>query len=321
MDIEACTLHDSVCADHSCSVTDSLRRTYLVESLESEGTAVEVFDEYIFKIEWKRQTEPYTMPRQHFHEHYEIYYLVSGERIYLLEDRISHVHQGDLVLIPKRVIHMTTDAGTNTHERYVVYFKESFLQGTMQTPQLHELTSCLRGDAKVVRLSAAEQAFMEGLLVKLLREEERSDKHGELYKKLLLTEMLLFLDRLNIDSQSENLNTLSSVHSKAHQIARYIRENYDKPLSLASISEQFYISPWYLSRVFRQATGMRLTEYLNNVRIKEAQRLLRQTSMSVTDIAAQVGYGSHTHFGRIFKQIMGTSPLKYRKQSRKTVQG
>lgn len=286
---------------------------------ESEGFAMEVFEEHTFKVEWKRQTEPYTMPRQHFHEHYEIYYLVSGERIYLLEDNISHVHQGDLVLIPKRVIHMTTDAGTDAHERYVVYFKESFLRGIAQTSQLDELMRCLRGDAKVVRLSAAEQAFMERLLVKLLREEEKPAKHNELYKRLLLTEMLLFLDRLDINSQAENRSSLSSVHSKAHQVARYIRENYDKPLSLASISEQFYISPWYLSRVFRQATGMRLTEYLNNVRIKEAQRLLRKTSMSVTDIAAQVGYGSHTHFGRIFRRIMGTSPLKYRRQSRRTM--
>lgn len=279
---------------------------------------MEAFEEYIFKIERKRQTEPYTMPRQHFHEHYEIYYLLSGERIYLLEDTICHVHQGDMVLIPKRVIHMTTDAGSDAHERYVVYFKEAFLQEMIPPQKLRDLTRCLRGEARVLRLSAAEQAFVEQLLAKLLREEQEVFKHGELYKKLLLTELLLFLDRISIDRQGEDCSALSPVHDKAHQIARYIRENYDKPLSLASISEQFYISPWYLSRVFRQATGMRLTEYLNNVRIKEAQRLLRKTSLSITEIAAQVGYGSHTHFGRIFRRIMGISPLQYRKQSRKT---
>ena len=274
--------------------------------------------EYVFRIERKKQTEPYTMAQKHFHGHYEIYYLVSGERIYLLEDRICHVHQGDLVLIPKRSIHMTTDAGTDSHERYVVYFKEEFLHDILPQAKVAALTRHLSGDAKVVSLRASDQDFVERLLAKMLYEEQSPLNHRKLYQKLLLAELLIFIDRLEIPRQRENLGDLSSVHGKAHRIARFIRENYNRPLSLASISEQFYISPWYLSRIFRQATGMRLMEYLNNVRIKEAQSLLRDSPMTVAEIAAHVGYGSQTHFGRIFRRIMGNSPLEYRKQSRRT---
>jgi len=282
------------------------------------GTSGMQVYEYVFRIERKKQTEPYTMAQKHFHGHYEIYYLVSGERIYLLEDRICHVHQGDLVLIPKRSIHMTTDAGTDSHERYVVYFKEEFLHDILPQAKVAALTRHLSGDAKVVSLRASDQDFVERLLAKMLYEEQSPLNHRKLYQKLLLAELLIFIDRLEIPRQRENLGDLSSVHGKAHRIARFIRENYNRPLSLASISEQFYISPWYLSRIFRQATGMRLMEYLNNVRIKEAQSLLRDSLMTVTEIAAHVGYGSQTHFGRIFRRIMGTSPLEYRKQSRRT---
>lgn len=54
----------------------------------------------LFQLEYKKQDEEYTMPEAHYHDYYEIYYLYSGERHYLLEDRIYHIHQGDLVLIP-----------------------------------------------------------------------------------------------------------------------------------------------------------------------------------------------------------------------------
>ena len=137
--------------------------------------------EHVFRVERKKQTEPYTMAQKHFHGHYEIYYLVSGERIYLLEDRICHVHQGDLVLIPKRSIHMTTDAGTDSHERYVVYFKDEFLFDIMPQAKVSALTRHLSDDAKVVSLRASDQDFVERLLAKLLYEEQNPLSHRKLY--------------------------------------------------------------------------------------------------------------------------------------------
>lgn len=82
---------------------------------------------------------------------------------------------------------------------------------------------------------------------------------------------------------------------------------------MTEIAEHFYISPHYLSRVFKEVTGLPLTEFVNMTRIREAQRLLRQTDAKIIDIAEQVGYGNLSHFGRVFKQQTGLSPLQYRK--------
>jgi YesN/AraC family two-component response regulator len=73
------------------------------------------------------------------------------------------------------------------------------------------------------------------------------------------------------------------------------------------------VSPYYLSRFFKEATGFTFVEYLNSVRIKEAKRLLERSSMKVKLISRKVGFGSVTHFGRVFKLVTGHTPLYYRK--------
>ena len=85
------------------------------------------------------------------------------------------------------------------------------------------------------------------------------------------------------------------------------------PLSLDDIASQFYISSGYLCKTFKDITNFTIIEYINYTRVKEAKKLLKTTNTKVADIAMNVGFGSITHFGRIFKQITGNAPLYYRK--------
>ena len=80
-----------------------------------------------------------------------------------------------------------------------------------------------------------------------------------------------------------------------------------------SLSETFFISPYYLSRTFKAVTGFTLIEYVNLTRIKQAQRLLKETDHKIIDIAEAVGFESIGHFDRIFKKIAATTPMTYRK--------
>jgi len=95
-----------------------------------------------------------------------------------------------------------------------------------------------------------------------------------------------------------------------------MNENFHLPLSLESISKIFFISPCYLSRIFKSSTGSTFIEYLNNIRIEEAQHLLLESNDKVTTIAEKIGFGSASHFGRVFKSITNLSPLAYRKLHR-----
>ena len=98
------------------------------------------------------------------------------------------------------------------------------------------------------------------------------------------------------------------------EILGYINNHYFENLTLESISTRYYLSTFYFSRTFKEVTGFHFIEYLNNVRIKEAKKLLINSSRSIHEIAAAVGFNNTTHFGRVFKQITGCSPSAYEKR-------
>ena len=96
-------------------------------------------------------------------------------------------------------------------------------------------------------------------------------------------------------------------------IRKYIQENLDH-VTRADISAKFYLSPDYLSRVFRQEQGMSLMEYIQQERIQHAKVLLSQDNgLSIGQIAGRVGYPSFAHFSKQFRKIVGISPSQYRK--------
>ncbi len=101
-----------------------------------------------------------------------------------------------------------------------------------------------------------------------------------------------------------------------HQTIQYINEHYQEKITLESLSYQVYLSPTYLSRVFKEEIGETVTSYINRIRIDRSRELLRKKSLSVADIAQMVGFEDQSYFTRVFKKQIGKSPLKYREQCR-----
>lgn len=112
-------------------------------------------------------------------------------------------------------------------------------------------------------------------------------------------------------------NKLHIEHKKvSNQIVdramQYILEHYSENITLDKLSEQVYVNPMYLSRLFKEKAGVSYIEYLTEVRIENAKRLLSDLSLRIYDIVEMVGYDSRKHFGKIFKEHTGLSPKEYR---------
>ncbi|MDI4649789.1 response regulator transcription factor [Cohnella hashimotonis] len=99
-----------------------------------------------------------------------------------------------------------------------------------------------------------------------------------------------------------------------HKIHSYIEQNLGKDLNLQTISEAVYLHAVYLSKIYKEITGMNLSEYILRVRMEEAKNLLENTSCKIYEITERVGYQSPQHFIRRFKQYYGVTPEIYRKR-------
>lgn len=92
----------------------------------------------------------------------------------------------------------------------------------------------------------------------------------------------------------------------------YIRDNFNRPITLEEVSDHVHISPYYFSHGFKNFTGMNFIDYVTKLRIDEAKKLLLTTDMNIGDIGKQVGYYDPNYFGRVFKNLVGMPPSKFK---------
>ena len=93
---------------------------------------------------------------------------------------------------------------------------------------------------------------------------------------------------------------------------RYINANYGEQLRVNDLAVMYRCHPDYLSRVFKKSVGIGINEYLHQIRIGHAQKLLEVEKFSVGEISFIVGYCDQSHFGKVFRQRMGMAPAEYR---------
>lgn len=267
-----------------------------------------------FTIEQIKRAGPFSMDIDHYHDSYEIYYLLSGEISYYINNLMYTLRKGDLIFINKNELHRTTSKSTASHERILINFKEIFLQQEMgHYPQLFPFLS---SQGLLLRPGAHEQGSLENILFAMLKEQSEQRIQQIPYLQTLLIQLFIEMNRIQEISRESIAPESSEKQLKVYEIIEYLHNHYANKLTLMHLSETFFISSTYLCRLFKQTTGFTIIEYVNYIRIKEAQRLLQSTNAKVTTIAEDTGFDSIAHFGRVFKQIVKRSPLEYRKQNR-----
>ncbi|GGG19866.1 AraC family transcriptional regulator [Paenibacillus aceti] len=264
-----------------------------------------------FHISRERKTHS-CIPSDHYHDAYEILYVVSGELYYFIGDRTYQVVGGVLLLIDMNDVHRLVNSNGAMYERVTLLFKKEFLQSFATAMKEIDPFACFHSGSNAVKLRGQEQNFIENLCDRMIRENTDPSPQSELYVKLLLMEMLIFIKRKWDKGPFIESNRS---HGQVSQIINYIHENYNRRLTLDDISRRFYLSQSHLSRIFKESTGFTLIEYINSIRVKEASTMLKNSKLTVSEIAEIVGFESLTHFGRIFKGIVGVPPLKYRKMN------
>lgn len=198
-----------------------------------------------------------------------------------------------------KLIHFITSGNTTqVVELFSLIHQENIEERSLPVNLLKFLLSDIRNTLLKARFALPANADPE--TVKSLDELFNEHSSFRLCEDIALTLCGLF-------TNTEEDDTLAST------IEKYILKNYKDPsLCLNKISDEFQISESYFSHMFKEKTGVNFSSYLENIRINEAARLIRETDISLNELYIAVGYNNSNTFRRAFKKIYGVTPSSLR---------
>ena len=262
---------------------------------------------------YQRDAE-FVMPSNHCHAYFEIYYLDQGMCRFFLGDTMLDLHSGDLLLIPPQLLHYTRYL-YGSCRRSIVYFRREDADDAVV--KLLPGGERFLSESRLLRIPEFSRDQISALFARMLGDERIGDVYSLALLHCRLQEMLLMVSR--VGSISEEFP--EDIHTTDRQVvaaAVFMRNNYRREVTAAEIAKAAGLSPNYLSRKFRQATGTGVHEYLIFLRLKEAALELVSTNSSITEIALRCGFSDGNYFKDVFKKRYGMTPTGYRKsRSRK----
>jgi YesN/AraC family two-component response regulator len=166
------------------------------------------------------------------------------------------------------------------------------------------------GDMPVIILTAysSKDVAVEAL---------KGDADDYIEKPVDIGKAKLIIDGLLSEARAEGDLEAGGMQGKIDRVKHLLSINYHKMVSLDDAAEIVCLSPKYLSRVFKERTGMGFSEYKLKVKIAEARRLLDKTKKNIDQISYDLGYQNPESFIRMFKKITGLTPTGYRMRKRK----
>lgn len=264
-------------------------------------------------IDTLSETNSMGMSSSHFHDYYEIYYLLEGKRRYFINHSLYDVSPHDIILVNKGDIHQTQSCSSDDkHVRYLITFSDSLLNGLGSEFDKDFLMKIFEN--KKIHVPESMQNAFNMLLHKAETKIKQQDPCSQYIAKLNFLELLVDMNKFSTKNSYPLMDDLTVYENSIQEVCRYICNYYNKPISLDQMAKIAYMSPTYFSKKFKRVTGFGFNEYLNNVRIKMATNLLMETQLSITEIATFCGYQDSNYFGDVFKKIIGISPNKYRKE-------
>lgn len=260
---------------------------------------------YVSKIVPDKSVYPRIM---HAHEdHIEVILVTSGSSEYLIHNTKYNVKAGDVLIYNSRVVHDEVSGSENKIGSYCVGI------GGLHMPGLRD-NALIPDDAGFV-FSAGEyfdelRTLMDIMFDNLSAEKPYAEEYcHSLMHAFLIRVLTVTGDKSLLESGSKKIDDPNVL---GQRIKEYIDEHYMEAITLQSIGDALYISPYYLSHVFKEMSGYSPMQYLLRRRIGEAQTLLTTTNHSILRISEMVGYETQNYFSLQFTKYVGMSPNQFR---------
>ncbi|GAB3321641.1 AraC family transcriptional regulator [Larkinella ripae] len=259
---------------------------------------------------------PYFDAPWHFHPEYELTYIVHSHGKRFVGDHVEPFDAGDLVLLGPDLPHFWRNDdeyyqpdSDQQAEAIVVQFAKTLGDSLLpQLPETRSLSALLNRARYGLRFGAKKTADVKTVLESLL--------HCEGLERLL--RLLHLLEQLADDpdavmlaSDNYELKASEAETERMKRVLDYMLAHFREEIRVDDMASVAGMAPAAFCRYFRKRTRKSFIEYLNELRISHARKLLVQSDLSISQVGLECGFNNISHFHRQFKLHNGTTPLKY----------
>ncbi|WP_379157623.1 AraC family transcriptional regulator [Paenibacillus sp. sgz5001063] len=270
-------------------------------------------DSLFYYFDYDQRSHDINMEFQHFHDFYEIHILMDSRATHMIEGNAYALQQYDIVLLRPHRLHKTQYPVGPPHKRLIINFAMPKNIPGLETAYKNMFLS-FEEEVPIYRLSGESRRAVFDPLNSIFTLSHGASPLNPVWVHSLFQQFLCALYQQRERNSYVLEEVGNSTMQKIYSVTAYIHSHFSSELSLDSISREFYISSYYLSHQFKSVTGSTLTEYIQMIRVRNAQQMLISTRLKISVIAEQCGFNSFSQFNRVFHKLSGISPSGFRKQ-------
>ena len=234
----------------------------------------------------------------HYHNYYELYFLVEGTCRYFINNTTYDLTARDVVIIPKGIIHKTVYK-ESSYFRKLIYCSSHYIPYSFME-KLPSLPLIYRNPDAVVLI----EKYFGDIEAEYTSEAPFKDEAITAYFHMLLLTLFRYLP---------GAVNVPSADARVSEILEYLKNNFRTNCTLEQTAQELSVSPEHLSRTFKAETGLNFSEYRTMLRLREADRLLKEKpELSIIEISYASGFNDSNYFSQKFREYYGVSPSKFR---------
>ena len=288
------------------------------EPVEDRIRRLEAWDERQYMLNenyevYEKQGEPVGAAALHYHNFYEIIYVMEGEFASLAEDKIHPLHRGDFLLLNRNVMHkyQPAEKKQDVSRRIILWVTDGMLERLGEGDT--DLSACFHGEsARVCHFPVYYEEMLRGFLLKLAMSRGPESEPPGTKAAMDRGYLILFFTYLNMLCRGGEYFSTEELAGNplVEQVSAYIDGHMEEAISLGQLAEQVHMSKYYFLRKFKEMTGVTVHAFLMDKRLIRACQYLRE-GRSITQVWQSCGFANYSSFLRNFRAAYGVAPGKY----------
>lgn len=281
-------------------------QNYFYKKMPDKNFVVDIFK--------KSHNTQGTVMNAHWHEHLQFFYFIKGSALLRCNSKEIQVCAKDFIVINSNELHYMKSLCNNL-TYYVFRIDLSFLfsnqADSCQTKFMTPLANNLISFKNLVRNNTEITKCSESIIKEYFSKEIGFELAIKSYiLKLIVILLRNYIEKIYTKKQFDfKVTKLKQIDN----ILKYIQSNFTKKITINELANLAHISNYHFCRLFKQSTGKTVMEYINDLRLRKAILLLKDSTLNITEIALSCGFNDANYFSRVFKNNIKMSPSQVRK--------